>query len=232
MKNCRTRKIKRSNNRFNAVANYGFGTANAVANADTVNSKKVKTPNINTIGNARQHKSIGWGSARINLHGKTEANYDDGVGNVINQKAVRSKDCPGCDDNKCITWSGTFQLTFLASPTITLPGPSKYAHLSPCQQKRVKAWIQNVLLPHEKQHKAAFEKYNGTVNKPFSMKICQSEMGAELVQPIHDAEETRRRTIADNASDALDPFHSNIDLDCEDKKESSNGDTNIPSINS
>ena len=232
MKRVKTRKLRPHKRSCRSAANFGFGTPVQDGLSDAFNNESVSFANLNTSGRPVNHVSFGKSPARIRLHGKTVANYDNGTGNVINQKAEHAKDCSGCDDSKCITWSGTLQLTFLASPTIALPGPSKYAHLSPCQQERVKAWIQDVLLPHEKQHKAAFEKYNGTVNKPFSMKICQRKMGAELVQHLHDAEEIRRRTLADNASDALDPFHSNIDLDCEDKKESNNGDTNIPSINS
>lgn len=216
MKNGKIKKLKTTYSKSKAAANFGSDNAFQKTGFDTITELKTKGKTGNTA-------SIGKGSTSIHLHGKTEAHYDNGIGNVINQKATRAKDCPGCDDNSCIIWSGIFQLTFLASPTIALPLPSEYAHLRPCQRKRVRAWIQNVLLPHENQHKAAFEKYNGTVNKPFSMKICQTERSSELVQHIHDTENTRRKNIANTASDALDPFHTNIDLDCEDKK-TSDGD--------
>ena len=212
------RKVKTTNRSFKAAANgYGEGS-HEVSQKGLSNAKPF--PWSNTIGKSLTSESIGWGTTSISLHGKTVANYDEGIGNVINQKAVHAKDCPGCDDSKCINWSGALQLTFLASPTITLPSPSEYAHLRPCQQERVKAWIQNVLLPHERQHKAAFEKYNGTVNKPFRMKICQEDRSSDLVQHLHDTENKRRKKIANDASDALDPFHTNIDLDCKDKKTS------------
>ena len=187
---------------------------------------------ILTIGKPSSLGEIGMGSTSIYLHGKTEANYDYGTGSVLKHKSVPVKDCPGCEDTDCVTWSGIFQLTFRTAPTIELPGPSEYAHLSPCQQKRVRDWIKNVLHPHELQHKAAFKTYDGVVKKPFSMKVCRDERGGDLLQPIHDTEELRRRKAANALSDALDPFHSNIDLDCEDKETSTDEKTYLPSINS
>jgi hypothetical protein len=183
---------------------------------------------IKTIGESPFIESVGFGSTSIHLHGKTVANYDNGTGTTKNLKVVSDKDCSGCADSECVTVSGIFSLTFRANPTINLPSPSEYAHLRPCQQERVKAWIQNVLLPHERQHKAAFELYNGTVNKPFNMKICRSEWSADLLQPIHDAENNRRKKVANDASDALDPFHTNIDLDCEDKETITDGNAYVP----
>ena len=217
MRNRKSRPVKY---RSNAVANCGFGQKIPGEDIDIINDQEIQFSNLFTTGKTANHESIGKGTTKIHLHGKTVANYDNGVGTAKNVKTVKTKDCYGCDDNQCVSVSGTLALTFRANPTITLPSPSRYAHLRPCQIKRVEAWIQNVLLPHEKQHKAAFELYNGSVNKPFQLKICRSEWSSEILQPIHDTEETRRRTIADNASDALDPFHTNIDLDCEDKETS------------
>ena len=232
MKRRKTDIIRAGKRTCKAVANFGSGISHS--NSDFIITAKTidDFPSLYTSGKQDLNASIGRGSTRIHLHGKTVANYDNGTGTTKNLKYTKAKDCTSCPDKDCITVSGILALTFMAHPGITLPSPSKYAHLRPCQRKRVKVWIKNVLLPHEKQHKAAFEKYNGTVNKPFKMKICKEEWNADLLQPIHEKEDQRRKKIANDASDALDPFITNIDLDCEDKKASTDEKSYYPLTNS
>ncbi len=201
-----------------AVANFGSEVSQSKPDFEFTDNVIAILASLYTSGKQDQSASIGRGSTRIHLHGKTVANYDNGTGTTKNLKYTKAKGCTSCPDNDCITVSGILALSFKAHPGITLPSPSEYAHLRPCQRKRVKAWIKNVLLPHEKQHKAAFEKYNGNINKPFKMTICKEEWNADLLQPIHEKEDQRRKKIANDASDALDPFITNIDLNCEDKK--------------
>ncbi len=232
MERSKSSKIRLHKRSSKAVANSGYGHSLHESQYKYYASTDLVYPTLYTSGKQESKVSIGEGSTSIHLHGKTVANYDNGTGTTKNLKFKRAKDCSGCPDSNCIIVSGILALTFKAHPTITLPAPSEYAHLKPCQRKRVKKWIKNILTPHEKQHKAAFEKYNGTVNKPFKMKVCKEDWNGDLLQPIHEKEDKRRKKIANDASDDLDPFITNIDLDCEDKKTGTDETKKYPSVKS
>jgi hypothetical protein len=62
---------------------------------------------------------------------------------------------------------------------------------------------------------AAFRGYNGTTRRPFDLTLCRSEFDS-AIRAMFEAEEDARRQAAQDASDALDPFHFDVDLDCED----------------
>jgi hypothetical protein len=105
--------------------------------------------------------------------------------------------------------------TFRVATTVTLPSVNDFPDLTACQRQRVRAGINNVLAPHEQEHVAAFRTYNGTVRTPFDFTICRSDFDGR-VQELHDSVESLRRSTAQAASDALDPFQFDVDLDCED----------------
>ena len=206
---------------------HGYKKKQPVPAASSVHKKKeestgkkevIPVPLIETRGQPVQLEAIGGGSASISLHGTTQANFDGGSGTTTNLRTTPARNCDGCSDDECVTVSGTFVLTCRANPVINLPRRSEYAHLRPCQIQRVEQWIQQVLLPHEQDHARAFNTYSGVVSEPFSMKICRSQWSPALLDPIHERLENARRQSAQQLSDALDPFHTNIDLDCEDEE--------------
>lgn len=109
---------------------------------------------------------------------------------------------------------GIMVSVFHANPVIT--PPSMPSGLTPCQQMRVQNFITNVLMPHERQHVAAFNTYNGTVNTPFSITACHNEQALnEALTTLHNNIDTSRIASANAISDALDPFNTTIDIDCQ-----------------
>jgi hypothetical protein len=90
--------------------------------------------------------------------------------------------------------------------------------LSECQQRRVRAFLRDVLGPHEQEHARRLRTYNGRSRRAFSVKGCgrtglDSEVQAKL-QQMHDDEADARAKAADRLSLAIDPFEREIDLDC------------------
>jgi len=177
----------------------------------------IPVSDVSTSGNPVNYVVFGENEpVSISLHGTTEPNFDGGTGSTSNISTTQATGCDECTDDECLNVSGTLTVVFNANPVITLPPRSEYEHLRPCQIQRVEQWIQDVLAPHEQEHADAFNTYDGTVARQFQLKICRSDWNQEAVQPFHDKMETERRANAQALSDALDPFHTNIDLDCED----------------
>ncbi|MCB2206163.1 DUF4157 domain-containing protein [bacterium] len=148
----------------------------------------------------------------ISVTGKTDADFDGGVGRTKNLKGVPNKSCKECADD-CYTITGTLVITYSVNTTVSLPAVP--GGLTPCQQDRVKAVIDGKIAPHEQQHVAAFSTYNGVVSLPINYTGCKTGLEAH-VQAMHDANAAARETAAKKKSDALDPFNVPIDLDCED----------------
>jgi hypothetical protein len=109
--------------------------------------------------------------------------------------------------------------TYRVTTTVTLPRVSSFRRLTPCQRQRVRDAIDNILAPHEQEHVAAFRTYEGTTSTPVDITICRGRnLERRLVarlQSIHDAEEGPRKSAAQTQSDSLDPFHVDVDLNCE-----------------
>jgi hypothetical protein len=149
----------------------------------------------------------------LTLRGRTDATFSSS----FRTRNVRTSAATGCDcaDSECVHVTGTLESTFRVTTTVTLPGVSDFPDLTPCQRERVRDGITNVLAPHEQQHVAAFRTYNGTVATPFDLTICRSELDARI-QDLHDSIDGPRQSAARAASDALDPFQFDVDLDCQD----------------
>ncbi len=152
--------------------------------------------------------------ADLTLEGRTDATYDGGTFTTQNVRTRPGEDCPGCEGADCVHVTGVVVSRFRVTTTVTLPRVSDYPDLTRCQRQRVRNAINNVLAPHEQEHVQAFRQYNGVVRTPFDLTICRVDFDAEI-QAIHDAVETQRRSDAQSASDALDPFNFTVDLDCE-----------------
>ena len=159
---------------------------------------------------------FGAGSAAyVSLHGKTRGDYDGGLSKVSPVKVVPAKGCD-CPDGPCYSASATLQVTYSVDVTIGMPDvPSG---LTDCQEKRVRAFLRDVLGPHEKEHARRIRTYNGVTKRPFSAKGCGQEAAIDAAQTkaqeMHDSEAEKRKQDAETLSLAIDPFNRQIDLDC------------------
>jgi hypothetical protein len=159
----------------------------------------------------------------LRLRGRTDATYDGGQYHTENVIVRPGRDCTDCGRD-CIHVTGTLVATYSISTTVTLPSVSDYPGLTPCQQTRVQNAITNILAPHEQQHVQAFRQYNGTTRRAFDLNLCRSEFNG-AIQSMFAAEESARRAAAQAASDSLDPFHFDVDLNCEEPPSQRRGAT-------
>ncbi len=158
----------------------------------------------------------------LRLRGRTDADFDGGSFRTENTTVEAGQGCAGCQPRQCVHATGTLVATYLVQTRVTLPRVSDFPGLTPCQRLRVQNAIDNVLAPHEQQHVAAFEAYNGTTRRAFDLNICRSQFDS-TIRRMFMAEEHARRSAAQAASDALDPFHFDVDLDCEEPRASREG---------
>jgi hypothetical protein len=153
------------------------------------------------------------------LRGRTDATFSNSFSTEDGQ-ARPATGCTGCGGSECIRATGTLVSTFQVATTVTLPSVDDFPGLTPCQRQRVQSGITNVLAPHEQQHVAAFQTYNGTLRTPFNLKLCRDEFDAR-VQSLHNGIAASRQAGAQARSDALDPFTFEVDLNCQDNQTSS-----------
>jgi hypothetical protein len=166
-------------------------------------------PNFSVFGKPGLHTDF---ARNVTFSGRTDATFDGGKGHTENLKAVPATDCKGRGGGDCITATGSLVIDYHVITTVNLPEIP--AGLTPCLQRRVRDTINNVLKPHEDQHVAAFQSYNGTVRLPINYTGCKDGLQAH-VQSMIDADSAARETAAKAKSAALDPFVVNVDLDCE-----------------
>jgi hypothetical protein len=176
-----------------------------------------------TAGNAavRQVLTTTTGQSRrttlpggtISLHGDTTADFDGGRSHWAPKSVRRAKACTDCpEDNPCIHAVGTFSIRYHANVTIRMPDMP--GGLTPCQQRRVRAFLRDVLGPHEQEHARRFHTYDGTQVHAIDFTGCGRDALQAHLQQIHDSEESQRQSAADALSAAIDPFNRPIDLDC------------------
>ena len=150
----------------------------------------------------------------VTLRGRTNASFSSS----FRTRSVRTESATGCDscaDSDCVHVTGILESTFRVATRVTVPSVSDFPDLTACQRQRVRDGITNVLAPHEQEHVAAFRTYNGTVRTPFDLTICRADFDARI-QDLHNSIESGRQSAAQAASDALDPFEFEVDLNCED----------------
>jgi hypothetical protein len=162
--------------------------------------------------NSPRRETVHGGSLR--LEGRTDADFGGSSFRTTGVNVARAEGCPGCDAADCVRATGTLVATFRVSTSVTLPSVADFPDLTPCQRRRVQAAITNVLAPHEQQHVAAFRTYNGTTRTPFDLTLCRADFDS-AIRDIFNAADQARQDAARAASDALDPFHFEVDLDCE-----------------
>ncbi len=165
-------------------------------------------------GSLTTNKTNYGGTTTANVSAQTVANYDHGTFSTGNTTSVRATGCSNCGATPCATMRGIMVSVFHANPVIT--PPSMPSGLTPCQQVRVQNFITNVLMPHERQHVASFNTYNGTVNTPFNITACHNEQALNAaLTTLHNNIDASRIASANAISDALDPFNTTIDIDCQ-----------------
>lgn len=152
----------------------------------------------------------------IRLEGRTDANYSSDF-NTKNVTMAQTTGCKGCPKNRCVQLSGEIVSVFKANPTVNLPKVSDFKGLTKCQKKRVQDAITGILEPHEQLHVKRFKTYDGKVVTPFSFRMCHSQKTFDQkIKQMHDAIDGPRQKAATDYSKKLDPFHFDVDLNCED----------------
>jgi hypothetical protein len=178
-----------------------------------------------TVGNAaagqvlteppQSSPTVHGGGPSVSLHGDTTANYDGGQSKWTPKSMKRAKSCTDCPaEDPCLQAVGTFNVTYHAEVTIKMPDMPD--GLTECQQRRVRAFLRDVLGPHEREHARRFHTYDGTTTHRINFTGCGTSALNEHLQEIHDKEEAKRHSDAESLSAAIDPFNRPIDLDCED----------------
>jgi hypothetical protein len=169
-----------------------------------------RLPNFQTFGQQSIKKVKG---TTVSFEGETTATFNGGVGTALNLARTPAETCEGCAEGDCFHYTGQFQINYSVSTSVSLPNTPE--GLTPCQQERVRNAIDNVLAPHEQDHVAAFNQYNGTVTLPMDYTGCSAGI-QEYAQQLHNADAAAREARVNAASAALDPFHVSVDLDCVD----------------
>ncbi len=150
----------------------------------------------------------------VDLEAETLATYKKGAGTAKNEVTKKSKNCDGCEDDSCVSITGSLKVPYSVATKVNLPAVP--ANLTPCQQDRVRTAINTTLSAHEQQHVKAFETFNGTASLAINYQGC-SDGYVSYQEGLADTEYERRKTAADAKSAALDPFSVPVDLCCKDK---------------
>lgn len=155
----------------------------------------------------------------VRLEGRTDADFDGGSFETRNVRVSAAHGCDSCGaGDPCIRARGVLVARYHVTTTVTLPSAADFPDLTPCQRARVQHAIDTVLAPHEQRHVRAFRHYNGVVRTPFDVTLCRSAFDG-TIRGLFDRQESARRAAAQAASDALDPFHFDVDIDCEEPPE-------------
>ena len=141
--------------------------------------------------------------ATVNLPGQTNASFSS---SFVTQGATQRRGEGGCN-----IASGNLVNTFTVTTSVTLPQVPD--GLTECQRANAQRFIDTILAPHEQEHVTAFNTYNGTTTRPFTVTLCPGDDFQALVQAEHDADQSARQTAAQALSDALDPFNVDVDID-------------------
>ncbi|PZO46502.1 MAG: hypothetical protein DCF15_20185 [Phormidesmis priestleyi] len=170
-------------------------------------------PLPNLEGEGEPSITVAYGNS-LRLQGLTRARFSNSFA-TQDVVTAQAEGCEGCRTSNCVHVTGTLISAFTVTTTVTLPSVTDFPTLTDCQQQRVQNAINTVLAPHEQQHVSAFNTYNGSVSTVFDMTFCRGRFANEI-QALHNRTESSRRRTTQAASDALDPFHFDIDLDCTD----------------
>lgn len=157
--------------------------------------------------------------SNVRIEGRTDAEFDGGSFETQNVRVSAAEGCDSCaDGDPCIRARGMLVARYHVTTRVTLPSANDFPDLTPCQRARVQSAIDTVLAPHEQEHVSAFRQYNGVTRTPFDVTLCRSEFDS-TIQSMFDTQQSGRRAAAQAASDALDPFHFDVDINCEEPPE-------------
>jgi hypothetical protein len=147
------------------------------------------------------------------LHGQTTARYNGGSWRIEHERASPTDSCECPPPTRCLHLTGNLVSTYAATVRIGMPGvPSG---LTPCQQRRVREFLRDVLRPHEEDHARRFRTYNGRTVIPLDLTGCGSAELRARVTAIHDVEAAQRQATTDALSAEIHPFTREVHLDCE-----------------
>jgi len=147
------------------------------------------------------------------LHGKTTARYDGGRWRIARERATPAEGCDCPPPTRCLHLTGNLVSAYAVTVRISMPGVPP--GLTPCQRRRVRNFLRDVLRPHEDDHARRFHTYNGRTVIPLDLTGCGSAELRDQVAAIHAAEAAQRQADADTLSAEIDPFTREVDLDCE-----------------
>lgn len=169
---------------------------------------------LQTSGKGEPAQDTAMGRS-VRLEGRTDATFDGGSFETQNVRVSAATRCEACaEGDPCIRARGILVARFNVTTTVTLPSVNDFPDLTPCQRARVQNAISTVLAPHEERHVQAFRQYNGVTRTPFDVTLCRSQFDS-TIQSMFDTQASARRASAQAASDALDPFHFDVDMNCE-----------------
>jgi hypothetical protein len=166
-------------------------------------------------GHGKPHTAVAHGGGSVTLKGKTTARFDGGSFHTENINTEGGSGCKLCKAKDCVHVTGQVVTVYKVTTNVSLPSMAQFNNLTPCQRQAVQDAIQNRLAPHEQDHVTAFSQYNGTSSQAIDLTACRAAF-PNAVQQIVNTEERQRRAQAQAASDALDPFQIDVDLDCTD----------------
>lgn len=160
------------------------------------------------------HRSTAYNTGdSLRLRGRTDYEFNGGSFKTRNVRVRRASSCENCPDDECVRVTGRLVTRYRVRTSVTLPNVNDYPDLIPCQRRRVRDAINNTLAPHEQEHVTALRTYNGTTRHRFDLTLCRNEFDRTIRSRV-ETEERSRRAAAEAASNALDPFHVDVDLDC------------------
>jgi len=160
-----------------------------------------------------QGPSVQGGCEGLSLHGTATPTYRRSS-SVENQVAGKGESCDCARGVQCLHVTGTLVTNYSVSVAIGMP--SVPSGLTPCERAKVHDFLNNVLKPHELDHKAKFEIYNGQTKNPLDTTGCGRDGTNRKIGEIQDAENTPRQAAAQALSDSIDPFQRTIDCsDCQ-----------------
>ncbi|MCR6650125.1 MAG: hypothetical protein NVV73_00890 [Cellvibrionaceae bacterium] len=172
---------------------------------------------LHTSGEGEPSRDSAKGS-NLRLEGRTDAVFDGGSFETQNVRVSAGKAVPlAVMLIHAFAHGGILVARFHVNTNVTLPSVNDFPDLTPCQRTRVQHAINTILAPHEQQHVQAFRQYNGATRTPFDVTLCRSEFDS-AIQSLFETQESTRRAAAQAASDALDPFHFDVDLNCEEPR--------------
>ncbi len=173
--------------------------------------KPIERPLPNLVGQGTTHTVVAYAN-NLRLQGITRARFRNNF-STQNVVTTLAKGCEDCSASRCVHVTGTLASNFTVTTTVTLPRVADFPNLTACQRQRVQDAIDTVLAPHEQQHVSAFNTYNGSISTPFDITLCRGRFASEI-QAMHDRIESNHRSTVQAASDALDPFHFEVGLNC------------------